>query len=85
MLESNSMTVLYAHVRTGRWASVMPAKLAETLGLIETVRSIPIVQPEAAHMVGLVIPDRDLTTPLVTALIAEAKQLASIMLSETPR
>jgi DNA-binding transcriptional LysR family regulator len=27
-LESNSMIVLYSHVRTGRWASVMPARLA---------------------------------------------------------
>ena len=35
-LESNSMIVLFSHVRTGRWASVMPAKLAETLGLTET-------------------------------------------------
>ena len=40
-LESNSMIVLFAHVRTGRWASVMPAKLAETLGLTETIRAIP--------------------------------------------
>ena len=32
-LESNSMIVLFAHVRTGKWASIMPAKLAETLGL----------------------------------------------------
>ena len=31
-LESNSMVVLFAHVRTGKWASVMPAKLAEVLG-----------------------------------------------------
>jgi DNA-binding transcriptional LysR family regulator len=30
-LESNSMIVLFAHVRTGKWASIMPAKLAETL------------------------------------------------------
>ncbi len=30
-LESNSMIVLYAHVRTGKWASVMPALLAESL------------------------------------------------------
>src|SRR6202020_2377774 len=32
-LTSNSLLVLYTHVKTGRWASVMPAKLAETLGL----------------------------------------------------
>ncbi len=27
-LTSNSLLVLYTHVKTGRWASVMPAKLA---------------------------------------------------------
>ena len=35
-LESDSMILLFSHVRTGRWASVMPAKLAETLGLTDT-------------------------------------------------
>jgi DNA-binding transcriptional LysR family regulator len=78
-LESNSMIVLYAHVRTGKWASIMPAKLAETLGLTETVRSIPIVEPTATHAIGLVVPDRDPTTPLIKALIAEARQLAMLL------
>ena len=44
-LTSNSIIVLYTHVKTGRWASVMPAKLADTLGLSDAVRSIPIVDP----------------------------------------
>ena len=78
-LESNSMIVLYAHVRTGKWASIMPAKLAETLGLTETVRSIPIVEPTATHAIGLVVPDRDPTTPLIKALIAEARQVATLL------
>ena len=75
-LESNSMIVLFAHVRTGRWASVMPAKLAETLGLTETIRAIPIVGPEAVHTVGLVVPAREPMTPLNAALVVEAKRLA---------
>jgi len=75
-LESNSMIVLFAHVRTGQWASIMPAKLAETLGLTDNVRAIPIVEPAAAHAVGLVVPDREPTTPLITALVTEARQLA---------
>jgi hypothetical protein len=54
----------------------MPAKLAETLGLTESVRSIPIIEPAATQAIGLVIPDRDATTPLIKALVAEAKQLA---------
>ena len=75
-LESNSMIVLFAHVRTGRWASVMPSKLAETLGLTETIRAIPIVEPEAVHTIGLVVPAREPMTPLASALVAEAKRLA---------
>ncbi len=75
-LESNSMIVLFAHVRTGSWASVMPAKLAETLGLTETIRAIPITEPEAVHTIGLVVPSREPMTPLNVALVAEAKRLA---------
>ena len=75
-LESNSMIVLFSHVRTGRWASVMPEKLANTLGLTERLRSIPIVEPEAVHMIGLVVPNREPMTPLIVALVAEAKRLA---------
>jgi DNA-binding transcriptional LysR family regulator len=82
-LESNSMIVLFAHVRTGKWASIMPAKLAETLGLTDNVRSIPIVEPAATHAVGLIIPHREPVTPLIGALVAEARALAKI-LGQTP-
>ncbi|MBV8192809.1 MAG: LysR family transcriptional regulator [Alphaproteobacteria bacterium] len=78
-LESNSMIVLFSHVRTGRWASVMPEKLADTLGLTEHLRSIPIVEPEAVHQIGLVVPPREPTTPLATALVAEARRLAKTL------
>ena len=75
-LESNSMITLFAHVRTGRWASVMPAKLAETLGLTALIRTIPIVEPEAVHTIGLVVPEREPMTPLTAALVAEAQRVA---------
>jgi DNA-binding transcriptional LysR family regulator len=78
-LESNSMIVLFSHVRTGRWASVMPEKLADTLGLTEKLRSIPIVEPEAVHQIGLVVPPREPMTPTVSALVAEATHLATKM------
>ncbi len=75
-LESNSMIVLFSHVRTGRWASVMPEKLADTLGLTQHLRSIPIVEPEAVHGIGLIVAEREPLPPLVAALLAEAKSLA---------
>ena len=75
-LESDSMILLYSHVRTGRWASVMPAKLAETLGLTDTIRAVPIVEPEAVHTIGLVVPAREPMTPLNAALVTEARRVA---------
>jgi len=78
-LESNSMIVLFSHVRTGRWASVMPEKLADTLGLTERLRSIPIVEPEVVHQIGLVVPPREPMAPLASALVAEASALAKAM------
>jgi DNA-binding transcriptional LysR family regulator len=77
-LESNSMIVLFSHVRTGRWASVMPEKLADTLGLTQHLRSIPIVEPEAVHQIGLIVSPRDPLTPLASALVAEATQVAKV-------
>jgi DNA-binding transcriptional LysR family regulator len=78
-LESDSILVLFTHVRTGRWASVMPAKLAAALGLTDTVRAIPIVEPEVSHSIGLVVPERNPLTPLINALVSEAKQLAALL------
>ena len=75
-LESDSMIPLFSHVRTGRWASVMPAKLAETLGLTDTIRAIPIVKPEAVQTIGLVAPAREPMTPLAAALVSEAQRVA---------
>jgi DNA-binding transcriptional LysR family regulator len=75
-LESNSMIVLFSHVRTGRWASVMPERLADTLGLTEKLRSIPIVEPAVVHQIGLVVPPREPMVPVVSALVAEANYLA---------
>ena len=75
-LESNSMILLFSHVRTGEWASVMPAKLAETLGLTETIRAIPIIGDEPYPTIGLVVPHREPMTPLTAALVAEARRVA---------
>jgi DNA-binding transcriptional LysR family regulator len=78
-LESNSIIVLFSHVRTGRWASIMPAVLADTLGLTDTIRSIPIVEPDMTHAIGLVVPQREPMTPLIAALVVEARRVATTL------
>jgi DNA-binding transcriptional LysR family regulator len=75
-LESDAMILLYAHVRTGRWATIMPAQLAATLGLTDVLRAIPIIKPEVSNTIGLVVPTREPMTPLTAALVAEARRVA---------
>jgi hypothetical protein len=53
----------------------MPAKLAETLGLTDTIRAIAIEGPEPYPTIGLVVPHREPMTPLTAALVTEAKRL----------
>jgi len=76
-LESNSMTALVAHVRTGQWASIMAAKLVQSLELIGKICAIPIVEPTAASSIGLVVPAREPMTRLTAALVTEARRWAT--------
>ncbi|MGV1803022.1 LysR family transcriptional regulator [Agrobacterium vitis] len=76
-LESNSMIVLFSHIRTGQWSSIMPRNVAESFGFPEEIRMVPIVEPQAQHLVGLVATHREPYTPLVSALLHEARRLAA--------
>jgi DNA-binding transcriptional LysR family regulator len=74
-VESNSTIAIIAHVLTGRWASVVPTKLAGMFMAGDRLRAIPIVEPEAEHLVGLITARRDPLTPVLAALLAEAERL----------
>ena len=75
MIESNSTVALVAHVLTGRWASVVPQRLADMFLLDGRLMSVPIVEPEAEHTVGLITARRDPQTPVLQALLDEAARV----------
>ena len=79
MLESNSMIVLFSHIQSGRWSSIMPEKLTHIFGLSAEVRAIPIVDENEIYTVGLVAGPREPLTPLVAALMLEAKRVAAAL------
>ncbi|MNT16830.1 hypothetical protein D3C72_1519520 [compost metagenome] len=56
----------------------MPRNVAESFGFSAEIRMIPITGPEAAHSVGLVAQYREPFTPLVSALLHEARRLAEL-------
>jgi hypothetical protein len=68
--------VLFSHVLTGRWASIMPKNVADSFGFPADIHKIPITEPDAEHLVGLVATHREPFTPLVSALLHEARLLA---------
>lgn len=67
-LETNSVINLYSNVKLMGLASVMPHYLLNLLGSDPGLKAIPLIEPEVAHSVGLVIQDRDPVAPLVRAL-----------------
>jgi DNA-binding transcriptional LysR family regulator len=74
MLDSDSITALFAHLRTGRWCGILPAHWLEALGLGDTALALPLASPEVANTVGLVVPPRDPLPILAEALMAEARR-----------
>jgi DNA-binding transcriptional LysR family regulator len=77
-VETNSVLSLLAHVRSGKWSSVLPHTFLSLVGQnnasIEGVRIIPLVKPEAGQMVGLVVSERKPFAPVVRALLDVAKR-----------
>lgn len=73
-VESNSTIALMAHVATGDWVSILPRALADLFALSGRVRAVPIVAPEAAHLVGLIVAQRDPPTPVIAALLEAARR-----------
>ncbi|MDR3438340.1 LysR family transcriptional regulator [Telmatospirillum sp.] len=76
ILESDSLIALATHLKSGVWSSVMPRIVAEPLGFPPTIRTIPIVAPEASTLIGLVVSVRDPQPPLTAALINEVRRMA---------
>jgi DNA-binding transcriptional LysR family regulator len=66
-LETNSITVLQAHLRSGNWASVLPSALAKDLRPHRDFISIPLPIRQNAIPVGVVIPSHEFSVPLAEA------------------
>ena len=77
-LESNSVITLISHVLGGGWATILPMKTARLFLAGGALAACPITAPQAAHLVGLVAPLREPYTPVLEALLAEARRIADI-------
>ncbi len=73
-LETNSITNLFASVRSMGLASIMPEYFLNILGPLQAIRAIPLSDPSVEHSVGLVAMTRDPLSPLISALFAAARK-----------
>ncbi|MFD8808043.1 LysR family transcriptional regulator [Streptomyces sp. NPDC059597] len=53
-IETDSVAALFSHVRTGRWASVVPHAWLHVFGVPHGMRAVPLVEPDWKVPVGLV-------------------------------
>ncbi|TRW99546.1 LysR family transcriptional regulator [Paracoccus sp. M683] len=77
-IESNSTVVLLATVEAGSGISVLPEDSARFLAGGKAVSLVPLSSPEAPHKVGLVAPYREPHTPVLDALLREARELSAL-------
>lgn len=75
-VESSSTVVLVAHVLEGGWITILPQDIASFLTQGKPLRMIPLDGAGASHSVGLVAPWREPHTPVLEALLAEARRMA---------
>ncbi|MQT11432.1 LysR family transcriptional regulator [Segnochrobactrum spirostomi] len=75
-LESNSIMVLVAHIRTGQWCAILPERLAETVGSGGELKTVAVTGPAMVPTIGLVVPSREPMLPLTAALVGEARRIA---------
>ncbi len=75
MLESNSMTMLHVHVRSGLFATIAALGTGDRFAPPMELLAIPIVEPAVTHEIGLVLKAREPHPPHVSAFLAMARKI----------
>lgn len=81
-LASNSVLVLMSHVRAGGWDTILPHATARLFRAEADLVTLPIADPEASHLLGLIAEPREPHTPVLAALLAAAEALGKELLSD---
>jgi DNA-binding transcriptional LysR family regulator len=75
VIETNSLVTLWSHIRYGHWSTIVPQTFLLLLEQQGELISMPLVEPDAVHSLGLVASDREPLAPLPRALLDFAQTL----------
>ncbi|MFH8840440.1 LysR family transcriptional regulator [Streptomyces sp. NPDC017868] len=67
-VETDSVAALFAHVRTGRWAGIVPHAWLHVFGVPHGMRAVPMAEPARSVAVGLVTVVREPESVMARAL-----------------
>ncbi|MBM3605587.1 MAG: LysR family transcriptional regulator [Alphaproteobacteria bacterium] len=76
-VESNSTVVLVSHVLAGDWLTILPEDIAGFLAQGKPLRLIALEGSDPGHAVGLIAPWREPHTPVLEALLGEARRMVT--------
>jgi DNA-binding transcriptional LysR family regulator len=74
-VQVNSMLANLCYLESGSWSSIMPQSLTYWLQGLRGMRVVPLVEPEIAKTVGLVIAERDPIPALIRAFWQHVERL----------
>lgn len=74
-METNSIVSILAHVCAGPWASIVPHSVLELIGAPRGVQVLRLSEPALAWETGIITLAREPRSPMVEALLTEARIL----------
>ncbi|MGI5130705.1 LysR family transcriptional regulator [Pseudonocardia sp. CA-107938] len=74
-VEADTISVLYAHVATRRWSTVIAHAWLHMFGVPDGLRVVPMAAPRRVHRVGLVLTEREPEPMLARALVDVARRI----------
>ncbi|MEU9392904.1 LysR family transcriptional regulator [Streptomyces sp. NPDC048324] len=80
-VETDSIASLFAQVRAGQWASIVPHAWLHVFGVPAGMDAVPLVRPVRTERIGLVLPARRPVSVMGQALIdvAERAGIATVL------
>jgi DNA-binding transcriptional LysR family regulator len=84
-VETDSVSSLFAQVKTGSWATIVPSAWLHVFGVPAGMRAMPLTEPERAVPVGLVSLAREPGSVMARALAAASKTTDLTFLEHLPR
>ncbi|WP_328908267.1 LysR family transcriptional regulator [Streptomyces sp. NBC_00234] len=69
-VETDSVAALFAHVRAGRWASIVPHTWLHVFGVPHGMRAVPMAEPARTVPMGLVVTARE-PGPVIARALTE--------------